>query len=654
MKLETFFEKFDSFVEAPDAVAKMRGLILRLAMQGRLSEAHKTDVPVSELLREVEKDKMRLGLVNSAKATSGNLYFSDDETTDEIPARWDWVRFGNIARHNAGKTLDKGRNRGKLRDYITTSNLYWGYFQLDAVRQMPILDDELERCTANKGDLLICEGGEAGRAAVWPHDHAISFQNHVHRARFFAEINPYFVQRYFEKLNATGEIEKYRKGVGISNMSGKALASIPIPLPPLAEQKRIVAKVDELMALCDRLEAQQQERETRHAELARASLARFAEAPTPANLNFLFHPSYTISPADLRKSILTLAVQGKLVPQDPNDEDAEDLLARIRGDLHAQKKGSKADPYKIADDELPYEVPFGWCWSCVQELAQPNESVTYGILKPVWVEAGVPTVRVTEMKTGFIDVEALPKCDPQRAAKFSKTTLNEGDLLVSKDGTIGKTAFVPRELAGGNITQHMLRFAISKRLDRGFIRLCIDAPPCQAWMVGETKGVALQGVNVGDFRRMPIPLPPLDEQRRIVAKVDQLMALVDELEAQLAASRASAANLLMALIAELTGIPEGRVASPAPANLVAASLRPNPQIATVAVTKPAAQESTVSHRTLADLRKAAGLTQAAVAEALGLNQAYISQMETGKRPITKEKHGNLLKIFGMNADEVPR
>ena len=93
-----------------------------------------------------------------------------------------------------------------------------------------------------------------------------------------------------------------------------------VPLPPLAEQKRIVAKVDELMALCDRLEAQQQERETRHAALARASLARFADAPTPANLKFLFHKSYAIPPADLRKSILTLAVQGKLVPQDPNDE----------------------------------------------------------------------------------------------------------------------------------------------------------------------------------------------------------------------------------------------------------------------------------------------------------------------------------------------
>ena len=129
-------------------------------------------------------------------------------------------------------------------------------------------------------------------------------------------------------------------------------------LPPLAEQKRIVAKVDELMALCDRLEAQQQERETRHAALARASLARFADAPTPANLQFLFHPSYTITPADLRKSILTLAVQGKLVPQDPNDEPAEELLDCTDKDLKAKKARLRKLP--VEDSEKPFQLPHSW------------------------------------------------------------------------------------------------------------------------------------------------------------------------------------------------------------------------------------------------------------------------------------------------------
>ncbi len=186
----------------------------------------------------------------------------------------------------------------------------------------------------------------------------------------------------------------------------------------------------------------------------------------------------------------------------------------------------------------------------VHGLVRPDETVTYGILKPHWVKNGVPTVRVAEMKTGKIEVASLPQCDPARASKFRKTTLMPGDLLISKDGTIGKTAFVPPELAGGKITQHVLRFPIADGVCRQFIRLTIDAPFCKSWMAGETKGVALQGVNVGDFRRMPIALPPLAERRRIVARVDELMAICNRLEASLTTTAATRRRLLDALRAE--------------------------------------------------------------------------------------------------------
>ena len=513
MKLETFFEKFDQFADAPDAVEKMRELVLDLAATGRL------------LPRKGEWE------TRSLKSLATKI--------------------------GSGATPAGGRESyfSKGIPLIRSMNVHFrGFDRTGLVFLSDEQADELSNVTVQANDVLLnITGASIGRVTIAPNEMAGARVNqHVTIIRPTSELFPRFLSMFLASPSVQRMIDDIQVGATRQALTKGMIEQFAVPLPPLAEQKRIVAKVDELMALCDRLALQQQERETRHAALARASLARFADAPTPANLPFLFHPSYAIPPADLRKSILTLAVQGKLVPQDPNDEPAGELLAQIRGDHRVQKKGSKADPSQIAEDELPHEVPFGWCWSCVQELAQANESVTYGILKPVWVEVGVPTVRVTEMKTGLIDVGALPKCDPQRAAKFSKTTLNESDLLVSKDGTIGKTAFVPRELAGGNITQHMLRFAISKRLDRDFVRLCIDAPPCQAWMVGETKGVALQGVNVGDFRRMPLPVPPLAEQRRIVAKVEQLMSLVDALETQLAASRATAANLLSALVAGLT------------------------------------------------------------------------------------------------------
>ena len=354
------------------------------------------------------------------------------------------------------------------------------------------------------------------------------------------------------------EIDAEAPGTTFKEVSGKIVAAISFPLPPLAEQHRITAKVDELMALCDRLEAAQRAREATRNRLTVANLARLNVSDPEifrADARFALDalPALTMRPdqiKQLRQTILNLAVRGKLVPQDPNHEPAERLLDRVLAQQWTKKR--KLSELVPEDDAVSaaFPLPAEWIWASVEMLVRPNETVTYGILKPEWVKNGVPTVRVTEMKTGQIEVAALPHCDPARAAKFHKTMLAPGDLLISKDGTIGKTAFVPPELAGGNITQHVLRFPITDLVDRHFVRLAIDAPFCQAWMVGETKGVALQGVNVGDFRRMPIPLPPLDEQQRIVAKVDELMVLCDRLDASLAAAAATRRHLLDALLAE--------------------------------------------------------------------------------------------------------
>lgn len=359
-------------------------------------------------------------------------------------------------------------------------------------------------------------------------------------------------------------LSAFKNELLVTRMSGTAnvtltvtgLGEVPIPVVTLDAQ----AKVDELMALCDRLEEARAKREVTRDRLTTASLTRL-NAPDPDPATFANHarfalnalPALTTRPdqiKQLRQTVLSLAVRGKLVPQDANDEPASELLKRILALPWTKKrKPSDLEPDNDALAQA-FPLPRGWEWASVDALVRPDETVTYGILKPEWVVDGVPTVRVTEMKTGEIDVASLPKCDPARAAKFKKTTLAAGDLLVSKDGTIGKTAFVPLELAGGNITQHLLRFPICDLVKPQYVRLTIDAPFCQSWMAGETKGVALQGVNVGDFRRMPIPLPPLAEQHRIVAKVDDLMALCNQLEASLTASDDTRRRLLDALLAE--------------------------------------------------------------------------------------------------------
>ncbi|OGQ94416.1 MAG: hypothetical protein A2284_03000 [Deltaproteobacteria bacterium RIFOXYA12_FULL_61_11] len=314
----------------------------------------------------------------------------------------------------------------------------------------------------------------------------------------------------------------------------KLLRAARIPLPPLAEQKRIVAKVDELMALCDRLEAQQQERETRHAALARASLARFADAPTPANLPFLFHPSYAIPPADLRKSILTLAVQGKLVPQDPNDEPAEDSN----------------------DSEDPFDLPQNWSWKSLSEVGicrtgktpPTSESANYG--------AGFPFIGPGQITfSGVI----LPADKEITALGLSNSTEAIADdiLMVCIGGSIGKAA-ICRYTLGFNQQINSIR---SQRDCPAFLCLALISGYFQDQVFARASGSATPIINKGKWEQIRIPLPPLAEQRRIVAKVDELMALVDELETQLAASRATGEKLLVALVAELTAGKEPHAAA---------------------------------------------------------------------------------------------
>lgn len=235
-------------------VKNLRQHLLQDAVQGKLVEQDPYDEHASELLKKIQAEKEQLIKEKKLKKEKELIPIKAEEISYEIPSKWKWCRLGEIVQHNSGKTLDGGKNTGENRKYITTSNLYWGYFDLIELKSMPFRKEEIEKCSAKKGDLLVCEGGEAGRAAIWDFEYNICFQNHIHRIRPFGKINPVFLYWLFENLNLSGGINKYRKGMGISNLSGKALSSIVIPLPPLNEQQRIIEKLEQLMQNCDKLE----------------------------------------------------------------------------------------------------------------------------------------------------------------------------------------------------------------------------------------------------------------------------------------------------------------------------------------------------------------------------------------------------------------
>lgn len=315
------------------------------------------------------------------------------------------------------------------------------------------------------------------------------------------------------------------------------------------------------MALCDQLEAQQQEREARHAVLARAALARFAEAPTPANLQLLFHPSYTISPADLRKSILTLAVRGRLVPQDPNDEPAEKLFGKV---LSERRRFADANRFRspvaepLDESSAPFDIPATWKWC---RLSSMFNAVTDGDhLPPPKSDDGVAFLTIGNITTGKLEFEGcrfVPKTYYRGLAAFRRPV--NGDVLYTVVGaTYGRPALVETNRPFC-VQRHIAILKPPQSVEVGFLMTVLRSPLAYEQATASTTGTAQPTIRLGSLRNFAAPLPPLTEQRRIVAKVDELMLLVDELESQLAASRTTAANMLSAVVAELmvTGNPEG-------------------------------------------------------------------------------------------------
>jgi type I restriction enzyme S subunit len=341
---------------------------------------------------------------------------------------------------------------------------------------------------------------------------------------------------------------------GQKRVSHDYFASSPFPLPPPAEQTRIVAKVDELMATCDRLEVQQQGRGTLHAALARASLARFAEAPTPANLNLLFHDTYIIEPADLRKTILTLSVQGKLAPQDPKDDPAIVFLSSLRN------AGTRIVPQTrggIEDDDnpkftahLPNELPDGWTVCPLEELFK---FVDYRGRTPPRRSSGVRLITAKNVKKGFVSNDPVEFIDEELYPKWMTRGFPKlGDLLFVTEGhTMG---FVGMLDFGFKYALAQRTIDLQPFIDgySRFFLYCLLSEPFQEAVASNVTGSAAQGIKAAKLKRIRVVVPPLAEQRRIVAKVDQLMALVDQLEAQLAASRSTATSLMNTVVAELT------------------------------------------------------------------------------------------------------
>ena len=242
---------------------QLKKSILQEAIQGKLVPQIAEEGTAQELLEQIRQEKQKLvkeGKLKKSVLTDSVIYKGDDnkyyeqidkenkEITEDIlfdlPNKWQWCRIGTIFMHNNGKQLNKGNSKGKLMKYITTSNLYWDGFVLDNLKEMPFENNEIDRCMAVKGDLLVCEGGDIGRSCIWNYDFPIMLQNHIHKLRPYIPLCTKFFYYIFNLYNLAGLIGG--KGIGIQGFSSKALHNTLVPLPPQKEQYRIVTQIEKL------------------------------------------------------------------------------------------------------------------------------------------------------------------------------------------------------------------------------------------------------------------------------------------------------------------------------------------------------------------------------------------------------------------------
>lgn len=260
-RIDELMAKIDEMEETENGITAlyeafpgdMKASLLQAAIQGELTERLPDDGNAEDLYKEIQVEKQKLIKEGKIKKEKPLPEIAGKEIPFDIPENWKWVYLGNIFSHNTGKALNQSNTDGTLLTYITTSNLYWEGFVLDDLRSMKFTESELDKCTIRKGDLLVCEGGDVGRSAIWPYDFEMRIQNHIHKLRPYIEvcIKYYWYVMYHYKLSKLIG----GKGIGIQGLSSNALHGLIVPLPPLAEQKRIVEKLDQLLPLCDAMRA---------------------------------------------------------------------------------------------------------------------------------------------------------------------------------------------------------------------------------------------------------------------------------------------------------------------------------------------------------------------------------------------------------------
>lgn len=559
-------QHFDTAFAAPDSIKKLRELILTLAMQGKLVPQDPNDPPASQLLKEIEAEKRRLVKEGKIKAPKPLPEIKAKEMPYQLPMEWQWVRLGAIGNIFNGNSINAAEKEAKYAGakgvpYIATKDVGYGLDLLDYENGICIPGGEKKFKVARQGAVLICaEGGSAGKKCGST-DRDIYFGNKLFANELYGSTPSRFILYLYLTPTFNASFERLMTGI-IGGVSIAKFVELLIPLPSLNEQHRIVAKIDQLMARCDELEKLRTEREKMRSSVHAAALKQLLDTPAGDSFTDAWHfiahhfgELYAVreNVTDLRKTILQLAVMGKLVPQNPNDQPASQLLKEIEAEKKRLVKEGRIKAPKplpeIKSEEVPYALPEGWEWARVIDLVDVGTGSTPETTNRDYYSGSIPWY--TSSATNKLIAETPEKLITEKALKETNCKIfPSGSLIIAMYGQ-GKTRGQISEIVTPGATNQAIAamvFYTSSKEIKCYLKYFFINIYEEIRLLAE--GAAQPNLNVGKIKETFVPLPPLGEQHRIVAKIDQLMALCDTLEQRIVAATSKQTELLGAVMAQ--------------------------------------------------------------------------------------------------------
>lgn len=468
---------------------ELKNSILQLAVQGKLVPQCKEDEPASELLKQIEQEKSTLikaGIIKKYKELST---LSADDCPFDIPESWIWMKLGDMC-----QLLDGVKRRGEKHPYLEAKYLRG---KVDAT----ILN---EGKFVEKGTRLILVDGEnSGEVFNSTQD---GYMGSTFKVLFFPKVLSEEYVLYFLLFKRTA-FRNNKTGAAIPHLNKELFFNMPFPIPPLAEQERIVAKIEELMPLVE--------------EYGKAE-----EQLTKLNAEF---------PDKLRKSILQQAVQGKLTERDPADEPASELIKRIKTEKEALIKSGKIKKEKplpeITEDEKPFDIPDTWEWVRLSDICNISDGTHQ---TPTYVEHGIPFISAQNVKPYRFLPENHRDVSYEDYLEYNKNISPEkGDILMARVGAgIGEAAIIDQDFEFSIYVSLTLIKCYSKEFDMMYLLHVLNSPIGRKLAEKKTlgKGASQGNLNLIFIREFVLPIPPLAEQKRIVKRVEELLALCDELK----------------------------------------------------------------------------------------------------------------------------